>query len=187
MRALALLAHVEEADRVHHGYVLGIGSNMEPEKNVPRIVGQLISEFGRILISRFYETAPVGMHTDGLFINFCVFVRTAFEPAACKAACANIEVKLGRDRTHPCRKTRDRAADIDILARLYVDGSRIQLQETADYLAESAAEIYAILSPGRPVPVARGHVRTLAVGKLQLGHAPTAVDRDDRTGLVVVG
>ena len=172
---------------MHHGYVLGIGSNIEPEKNVPRIVDQLISEFGMILISRFHETAPVGMHTDRLFINFCVFARTTFEPAACKAACTNIEVKLGRDRTHPCRKTRDRAADIDVLARLHVDGSRIQLQETPDYLAEAAAEIYAILSPGWPVPVARGHVRTLTVGNLQLGHAPAAVDRDDRAGLVVVG
>jgi 2-amino-4-hydroxy-6-hydroxymethyldihydropteridine diphosphokinase len=186
MRSLAMLAHVE-ADQMHHGYVLGIGSNIEPEKNVPRIVDELVSEFGRILISRFHETAPVGMKTAELFINFCVFVKTAFEPAACKAACTNIEVKLGRDRTHPCRKTRDRAADIDILARLHVDGSRIQLQETADYLAESAAEIYSLLSPGWPVPVARGHVRTLTVGNLQLGHAPTAIDRDDRTGLIVVG
>ena len=89
---------------MHHGYVLGIGSNMEPEKNVPRIVYELVGEFGRILISRFYETAPVGMKTAGLFINFCVFVKAAFEPTACKAVCTNIEVKLGRDRTHPCRR-----------------------------------------------------------------------------------
>src|SRR5690349_12568999 len=105
------------AEDVRCGYILGIGTNIEPERNVSRIIEQLAHKFGRILISRFYETAPVGMTSDRPFINFCAFVRTALEPVACKAACVDIEVELGRDRAHPCRKTRDRPADIDLLTR----------------------------------------------------------------------
>lgn len=169
------------------GYILGIGSNLDPEQNVPRIVEQLLCRFGKILLSRFYETAPVGMESHRQFINFCAFVRTELEPEACKAACVAIEVELGRDRTHPARRTRDRAADIDLLARLGADGNQVQLQAVADYLSESAAEIIAILSPGQTVPAARGCVRVFTLGKAQLGKAPTTINRDDGTGLIVIG
>jgi 2-amino-4-hydroxy-6-hydroxymethyldihydropteridine diphosphokinase len=148
---------------------------------------RLLRTFGTTVVSRFYETAPVGMESERSFINFCAFARTGLEPAACKAACVAIEVELGRDRTHPSRKTRDRAADIDLLTRVGADGRQVQLEPVADYLAQPAAEIVAILSPGRTVLVARGCVRAFTVGGSRLGEAPAAVDRDDRAGLMVVG
>lgn len=171
---------------VQHGYILGVGTNIEPERNAPLIVEQLIDKFGGILISRFYETAPVGMQSDQSFINFCAFVETALDVDACKAVCIDIEINLGRDRAHPYRKTRDRAADIDLLARLCAGGRQVQLQAIAEYLAQPAAEVASFLSAGRAIPVVRGHVRTFTIGDLQLGHTPTAIDRDDRTGLVVI-
>jgi 2-amino-4-hydroxy-6-hydroxymethyldihydropteridine diphosphokinase len=167
--------------------MLGIGTNVDLEVNVPRLVEQLVRHFGMIMISRFYDTAPVGMDSERRFINFCAFARTGLEPDACKAACVGIEVAMGRDRTHPFRKTRDRPADIDLLARVGADRCWVPLEPVADYLAQPAAEIEALLSPGRTVPAARGRVRTFAVGEVLLGEAPAAVDRDDRTGLVIVG
>lgn len=179
---------LERARRhMHQGYILGIGTNIAPEKNMPRILECLLRTFGTTVISRFYETAPVGMASERRFINFCAFAKTGLEPEAVKAACVGIEVEMGRDRTHPSRKTRDRAADIDLLTRFDADGRWVQLQSVADYLAQPAAEIVALLSPGGIVPTARGRVRTFAVGEWPLGEAPTAIDRDDRTGLVVVG
>ena len=71
--------------------------------------------------------------------------------------------------------------------RVGADGRWAQLQPVADYLAQPAAEVVALLSPGRIMPAPRGRVRTFAVGQARLGQAPTAVDRDDRTGLIVVG
>jgi 2-amino-4-hydroxy-6-hydroxymethyldihydropteridine diphosphokinase len=170
-----------------HGYLLGIGTNVDPERNAPRIVAQLVRRFGRILVSRFYETEPVGMESDRRFVNFCAFIGTALEPQACKAACVAIEIELGRDRAHPSSKTRDRTADIDLLARRGADGSWIELEATADYLAAAAAEIIAMLVPGQVVPAARGCVRSLPLGRAQLGQAPATIDRDDGAGLVGVG
>jgi 2-amino-4-hydroxy-6-hydroxymethyldihydropteridine diphosphokinase len=170
-----------------HGYILGIGTNVDPGRNAPRIVARLVRRFGRILVSRFYETEPAGMASDRLFVNFCAFIGTALEPQACKTACVAIEIELGRDRAHPSSRTRDRTADIDLLARRDADGCWIELEAPADYLAGAAAEIMAMLSPGQPVPAARGRVRSLPLGKAQLGQAPATVDRDDGTGLVVVG
>jgi 2-amino-4-hydroxy-6-hydroxymethyldihydropteridine diphosphokinase len=169
------------------GYILGLGTNLDPEANVPRLVKQLVRRFGLILISRLYDTAPVGMDSERRFVNFCAFAQTGLEPDACKTACVGIEVAMGRDRTHPFRKTRDRPADIDLLAHVDAGGRRVQLEPVADYLAQPMVEIVALLLPGRPVPAARGRVRTFAVGEVLLGEAPAAVDRDDRTGLIVVG
>ena len=170
-----------------HGYILGIGANLAPEKNIPRLLEHLLRRFCRIKISRFYETAPVGMESERQFINFCAFVGTELELDACKAVCVGIEVELGRDRTHPFSKTRDRAADIDLLTRVDADGHQAQLQPVPDYLVQPAAEILAILSPGRTFLAAHGCVRTFTIDELRLGEAPTTIDRDARTGLVVIG
>lgn len=168
------------------GYILGIGSNIATTKNVPLILARLIQRFGPISISRFYETEPVGMDSDQIFINFCAFAQTSLDTGACKEACIAIEVELGRDRTHPFRKTRDRAADIDLLTFIDVHGHQVQLELIADYLFQPAAEIVAILPPRRAIIAARGCVRTFTVGGLQLGETPTAIDCNDRAGLIVV-
>src|SRR5687767_14296669 len=100
---------------VTQGYLLGIGTNLDPERNVPAIVEALLQGFGRILLRRFYQTLPIGMESTKPFINFCAFVSTDLGPEACKAACIAIEIALGRDRSHPASKTRDRPADLDLL------------------------------------------------------------------------
>ena len=127
------------------GYVLGIGSNLDPQCNARRIVEHLRQRFGEILLSRFHVTEPVGMESQRPFVNFCAFVPTGLEPAACKADCIAIELALGRDREHPASKTRDRPADIDLLLHIRADGGRIELEPIPSYLAEPAAEIMAQL------------------------------------------
>lgn len=172
---------------MREGYLLGIGTNLDPERNALRIVERLVARFGRILLSRLYATAPVGMASGRTFLNFCAFAATELEPAAMKALCVGIEVELGRDRSHPGSKTRDRPADIDLQIRFLADGSRVVLEEIPPYLAAPADEILALLSPGEPVPPAGADVRVLASGSLRLGETPAAVDRDDGAGLIVVG
>ena len=127
------------------GYLLGIGTNVDPQRNALRIIDCLRQRFGEVLLSEFHETAPVGMDSDRQFINFCAFVATTLEPGACKQACVEIEIALGRDRTHPASKTRDRTADIDLLVRVGPDGGRIELEPIAPYLAGPAAELLTTL------------------------------------------
>ncbi len=79
---------------VRQGYLLGIGSNIDPERNTLLIVERLRRRFGEILVSRIIQTDPVGMSSQRPFSNFCAFVETKLEPQACKAACVAIEVEL---------------------------------------------------------------------------------------------
>jgi 2-amino-4-hydroxy-6-hydroxymethyldihydropteridine diphosphokinase len=169
------------------GYLLGIGTNVDPERNAVRIVERLAHRFGRIVLSRFYATDPVGMASDRRFVNFCAFVATDLAPAPMKAACVAIELELGRDRAHPESKTRDRPADIDLQIRLAADGGRQELEPVPPYLAVPAAEILALLTPGQAAPPAGAGICAVVASALRLGETPAAVDRDDRTGLVVVG
>jgi 7,8-dihydro-6-hydroxymethylpterin-pyrophosphokinase len=61
--------------------------------------------------------------------------------------CVAIETQLGRDRTHPFSRTRDRPADIDLLTHLRVNGSRVELESIPSYLVLPAAEVVAVLWP----------------------------------------
>ncbi len=63
-------------------------------------------------ISNFYETEPVGMASDTLFINAVVEFFVGHEPDTLLDICMEVERQLGRDRT----KGMDRTIDLDILA-----------------------------------------------------------------------
>lgn len=165
---------------------------MEPEKNAALIVANLAERFGRVLVSRFYYTDPVGMTSRYRFVNFCAFVPSDLEPAACKEVCVGIEVAMGRDRAHPACKTRDRPADIDLVGRLSMASLRADLDALLPdaYLADPCGEIAAMLT-GRDIPEPAGELCVVSgpgpgPAPFRLGEAPAAVHRDDGAGLVVV-
>ena len=83
---------------LRQGYLLGIGSNVDPERNTVLIIDRLRRSFGEILVSRIIQTDPVGMTSQRRFSNFCAYVATTLEPEPCKAQCVAIEVELGRNR-----------------------------------------------------------------------------------------
>jgi 2-amino-4-hydroxy-6-hydroxymethyldihydropteridine diphosphokinase len=136
---------------MRQGFILGIGTNVDPERNARYIVERLVDRFGRTLVSRFHDTEPVGMDSDRRFINYGAFIETRLDPVACKSACVAIEVELGRDRTDPLRKTRDRTADIDLLAQLLPGPNTLWLAGVADYLVRPLGELTALLALDRAV------------------------------------
>lgn len=174
------------------GYILGIGTNLDPDRNAARIAAHLADVFGGVLLSRFYRTAPVGMASAHAFVNYCAYVPSALDPSCCKGLCVGIELALGRDRAHPGCKTRDRPADIDLIGRVnrsFPADGLAALRPDA-YLAAPFAEIVALLT-GRPVPPPRGDLCATTIpgcrlGSPRLGEAPATVHRDDGTGLIVV-
>jgi len=174
------------------GYILGIGTNVEPDRNAVRIATRLADLFGSVLISRFYRTAPVGMSSAHPFVNYCAYVPSALEPACCKRLCVEIELALGRDRAHPCCKTRDRPADIDLIGRVSrpIAADGLTALRPDAYLAAPFAEIAALLTK-RTVPLPRGELCAAAMpgcrsGSPRLGETPASIHRDDSAGLIVV-
>lgn len=104
-------------------YLLGIGSNVDPEINVPRILEALLETADRLDASRVVRTPPIGPIEGGDFLNLVVALESSHSLAELQPFWQSIETRLGRDREHPDRKRRSREADIDHLLTL-ADGVR---------------------------------------------------------------
>lgn len=165
-----------------HGYIIGVGSNIEPERNSLAVLDKLAARFGSIIVSRMYYTDPVGMKSPRRFINFSVYVRSHLAPAQFKAVCTGIEIELGRNRSDPSSKTADRPADIDLLVEVPCQELATANVGDSAYFLQPTREIIALLLE-TPVPRAKGELCVIS----PLGDTPTTVDHDDRTGLIVIG
>ena len=93
---------------------LSLGSNMEPEHNLPEAVAQL-ARFGRIkAVSSVWQTAAVGFTNQPDFLNAAVLLETELTARILKEqAITQVENSLGRVRTE--NKNGPRPIDIDIM------------------------------------------------------------------------
>jgi len=96
-----------------HLAYLNLGSNIQPEANLPKAV-ELLSEFGEVLqISHVWESEPVGT-TGNNYLNVCVKFKTSLEQSDVKGKIIRpIENQLGRKRGED--KFAPRSMDIDII------------------------------------------------------------------------
>lgn len=96
-----------------HLAYLNLGSNIQPETNLPKAV-KLLSKYGEILqVSKVWESAPVG--TEGSnYLNACLLFKSTFNRIELKTIVIHpIESQLGRKRSRD--KFAPRPMDIDIV------------------------------------------------------------------------
>ncbi len=93
---------------------IGVGSNIDPERNV-RVAVRSLARCGRIVgVSTFYHTDPVGHPSDPPFINGVVGVDTQLGARELKATMLRgIEHELGRRRGPDANAPR--TIDLDLL------------------------------------------------------------------------
>lgn len=169
--------------RVHSGYLLGIGSNLEPQQNIVQIIDCLLNAFPTLVVSRVLELPPIGMNSQHDFLNIVVFIETDSSKVELKTICNTIEIQLGRDRTDPDRKTKDRPADLDILATLHLpdDARRSAYSITDEYFIYPLLdEIIAYLMQ-KPIELPQKGV-TLLLDGLSFGQTATTINRNTSTG-----
>lgn len=103
-------------------YLCGIGSNIEPERNVPLVLADLLYNYGPLWLSPVLRTQPSGIDTPNLFLNALVVFSSELSPAQLKHQLNRLEEALGRDRSDPQSAFKDRAMDVDILEFTESDG-----------------------------------------------------------------
>jgi 2-amino-4-hydroxy-6-hydroxymethyldihydropteridine diphosphokinase len=93
---------------------LSLGSNIEPEHNLPEAVAQL-ARFGRVIAaSSVWQTPAVGFTEQPDFLNAAVLLETELPARILRQrTIAQIENSLGRVRTE--NKNGPRPIDIDII------------------------------------------------------------------------
>ncbi len=96
-----------------HCAYLNLGSNIQPELNLPKAT-QMLRERGEIrAVSRAWESKSVGIHGPN-FLNACVLFLTDLQPVELKEQVIRpIEAELGRIRY--ADKNAPRTIDIDIV------------------------------------------------------------------------
>ena len=100
-------------------YFVGIGSNISPHHNIPTAITSLLQLSRRIVISRVIQTIPVRMLDDQhYFLNAVVMFKSTLDKQSLKNRLNEIESQLGRDRSDPAKKVKDRTLDLDILLAL---------------------------------------------------------------------
>ncbi len=107
--------------RLHNVY-LSLGSNIDPEGNLPRAI-EMLARYGRVKeLSGAWESHAVG--SDGPnFLNASVLLETDIPPGELKDRLARpIETAMGRVRT--ADKNAPRPIDIDVML---VDGEAFNL------------------------------------------------------------
>ena len=100
-----------------HSVYLSIGSNIEPEANLPKAI-RMLSQYGQVeSVSEAWESHAVGSNGPN-FLNASVKLRTEIEPSQLKERLARpIEDALGRVRSED--KNAARPIDVDVMM---VDG-----------------------------------------------------------------
>jgi dihydroneopterin aldolase / 2-amino-4-hydroxy-6-hydroxymethyldihydropteridine diphosphokinase len=92
---------------------ISLGSNIEPERNLPEAVRRLARQCHLLAVSPVYETQPVGTTEQPNFLNAAVLIETDFTASDLKTrVLQGIEQELGRVRT--ADKSAPRTIDLDI-------------------------------------------------------------------------
>lgn len=166
------------------GYLLGLGSNIEPFDNLARITTLLLENFDSISMSRVLHIPPVGMNSQHYFLNAVAFIETDLDHDDLKYICNQIEVALGRDRDDPDSKHKDRPADLDILAYLMFprDATREASSITDEYfLYPLIDELKAFLN-NQPLQMTIQKGSVINTDELTFGETATTIDRNGNAG-----
>ncbi|MBN1821403.1 MAG: 2-amino-4-hydroxy-6-hydroxymethyldihydropteridine diphosphokinase [Prolixibacteraceae bacterium] len=93
--------------------IIGIGSNIDAEKNIQLMLKILEEEVEIIRVSSFKTTKPIGIKNQPDFTNGVVKISTGITQSELKQLLKGIENSLGRDRSEP--KFGPRTIDLDII------------------------------------------------------------------------
>lgn len=142
---------------------LGIGSNIQPELNIPKAMRLIEAAVSIVAISSIWETHAEGSPGPN-FLNATALVRTNWPPERLKCdLLRKVEAQLGRVRSTD--KNAPRPIDLDILV---VDGQVIDPQVWEKvYLAVPVAELLPDLKSPDGVPLAKIASRLGAIIDIQ--------------------
>ncbi len=93
--------------------IIGIGSNIDAEANIAKMLGILKNHVDVVKVSTMIKTKPIGIENQPDFTNGAVKITTELNQEDLAVLLKGIEDQLGRDRTVP--KYGPRCIDLDIV------------------------------------------------------------------------
>jgi 2-amino-4-hydroxy-6-hydroxymethyldihydropteridine diphosphokinase len=117
--------------------IIGIGSNIDAEKNIRQMLELLRIRVEISAISQMIKTKPIGIKNQPDFTNGAIKIRTEMDIKELSLFLKSVEDQMGRDRTQP--KFGPRIIDLDIL--IWNNSIVDQNYYSRDFLRKSAHEL----------------------------------------------
>lgn len=92
---------------------LSLGSNIERDQHIRACLDALAETFGELMVSRVFESEPVGFEDGRNFYNLIVAFNSEWQVAQLQTWCKTLESHHGRRKDSP--KFSPRTLDVDIL------------------------------------------------------------------------
>ena len=125
--------------------LVSLGSNVEPERNLPEAVRRLAELFALRAVSSAWSTQPVGPAGQPPFLNAAAVIATDASPTAVRERLRGVEAAMGRRR--PADPFAPRPIDLDLLlyGELVLTEGAVRLPDPElahqAFLAVPAAEV----------------------------------------------
>ncbi|MDD2304120.1 MAG: 2-amino-4-hydroxy-6-hydroxymethyldihydropteridine diphosphokinase [Prolixibacteraceae bacterium] len=117
--------------------IIGIGSNIEAERNIGEMLRLLATEVEIVQVSQMVQTKPIGIAEQADYTNGAVRIRTEMSLERLSLYLKMLEDRMGRDRSQ--KKFGPRNIDLDIL--IWNDAIVDPDYYTRDFLRKSAHEL----------------------------------------------
>lgn len=117
--------------------IVGIGSNVEPEKNIAKMLKLLANEVVIVQVSKIVKTKPIGIANQPDFSNGAVRIKTEKGMDELNQLLKSLEDQMGRDRTQPKFGPRNIDLDIMIWNNVIIDTDFF----SREFLRNSATEL----------------------------------------------
>jgi len=117
--------------------IIGIGSNIDADINIPEMLRLLSADVEIIQVSKMVQTKPIGITGQPDFTNGAVCIRTEMNLESLSSHLKKLEDRMGRDRRQGKYSSRNIDLDILIWNNTIVDPDYY----TRDFLRNSAAEL----------------------------------------------
>ncbi|MCX6343647.1 MAG: 2-amino-4-hydroxy-6-hydroxymethyldihydropteridine diphosphokinase [Armatimonadetes bacterium] len=142
---------------------VGIGSNIDPERNITAAVKMLKARVRVIAVSTFYQTPAVGNSNSPDFINGAALIETDIPAHALKfEALRGIEKSLGRLRTENKYSPRTIDLDIMIYGDAVIDEPELIIPDPDIYTRAFAAAAIAEMDPNLVLPESGDRILDIA-------------------------
>jgi putative transposase len=136
-KPLSIIHSMTRSHTMNNTVIIGIGSNINAEANIQKMLTILTSKVKVLKVSAMIETKPVGIENQPNYTNGAVKIETELTREDLTILLKSIEDQMGRDRTAP--KFGPRNIDLDIV--VWNDEIVDEDYYTRDFLQKSVAEI----------------------------------------------
>jgi 2-amino-4-hydroxy-6-hydroxymethyldihydropteridine diphosphokinase len=141
---------------------LALGSNIEPEKNLPLAIARIDVIGHQLAVSNVYQNPAIGPQPRPDFLNAAVLVESELSPLEIRGQLRDIEAELGRVRSDDKYAPRTIDLDLCLLGSTILNTPELVLPDpdllTRAFLAVTMAE----LAPGFPHPITKEPLADIA-------------------------